>query len=142
MRSAMSTSSTQLFKVCDNLIGRKRSSLLPSTYLLHDLPNVFNDYFLQKVQSVRADLNQQSLSLTSCRLTDQQVDSNFHSFYPINEADLKAKILKLKPTFCSLHPLPASLRLECNDNLLPTLTNIINFSSSSGWFTGLKAPTN
>ena len=70
--SAMSTSSRQLFNVCDKLIGRRRSSPLPSTHPLHDLPNVFNDYFLQKVQSIRADLDQQSLSLTSCRLTDQQ----------------------------------------------------------------------
>ena len=72
---AMSKSSRQLFNVCYKLIGRKRSSPLSPTYPLHDLPNVFNDYFLQKVQSIRADLDQQSLSLTSCRLTDQQADS-------------------------------------------------------------------
>ena len=139
---AMSASSWQLFNVCDKLIGRRRSSPLPSTYPLHDLPNVFNDYFLQKVhdyflqkvQSIRADLDQQSLSLTSCRLTDQQAASNFHSFHPITEADLKATILKSKPTSCSLDPLPTSLLLEFIDDLLPTLTNIINFSLSSGTF--------
>ena len=62
---AMSTSSRQLFNVYDKLIGRRRSSPLPSTHPLHDLPNVFNDCFLQKVQSTRADLDQQSLSLSS-----------------------------------------------------------------------------
>ena len=46
---AMSTFSRQLFNVCDKLIGRRRSSPLPSTYPLYDLPNVFNDHFLQKV---------------------------------------------------------------------------------------------
>ena len=91
---AMSNSSRQLFNVCDKLIGQRKSSPLPSEYPLHDLPNVFNDYFLQKVQSIRADLDQQSLSLTSCRLTDQQAASNFHSFHPITEAELKATIVK------------------------------------------------
>ena len=106
---------------------------MPSTYPLHDLPIVFNDYFLQKVQSIHADLDQQSLSLTSCRLTDQQAASNFNSFHPITEAELKATISKSKPTSCSLDPLPTSL-LEFIDDLLPTLTNIINFSLSSGTF--------
>ena len=77
---AIDTSSRQLFNVCDRQIGRKRSSRLPSTCLLHDLPNVFNNYFLQRVQSIRAVLDQQLLSLTSCRLTDQQVDLVFSHF--------------------------------------------------------------
>ncbi|WP_419649386.1 reverse transcriptase domain-containing protein, partial [Thiolapillus sp.] len=50
------------------------------------------------------------------------------------EAKLKATILKSKPTSCSLDPLPTSLLLEFIDDLLPTLTNIINFSLSSGTF--------
>ena len=56
----MSTSSRQLFNICDKLIGLKRGSPLPSTYPLHDLTNVFNDYFLQKVHSICAELDQQS----------------------------------------------------------------------------------
>ena len=67
----MATSSRQLFNVCNRLIVQTRSSSFLSTYPIHDLPNVFNDYFLN-VQSIRAHLDQQSLSLTSCRLTDQQ----------------------------------------------------------------------
>ena len=45
---AMSTSSKQLFNICDKLIGRRRSSPLPSAYPLHDLPNVFNDIFSRR----------------------------------------------------------------------------------------------
>ena len=65
------TSSRQLFNVCNRLIVQTRSSSFLSTYPIHDLPNVFNDYFLN-VLSIRAHLDQQSLSPTSCRLTDQQ----------------------------------------------------------------------
>ena len=62
---ANATSSKQLFNVCGRLIGRERSSL-PSLHPIHDLPDVFNHYFVQKVKSIgRADLDQQSMLLMS-----------------------------------------------------------------------------
>ena len=99
---ANATSSKQLFNVCGRLIGRKRSSPLPSLYPIHDLPDVFNNYFVQKVQSIRVDLDQQSMSPMSCRLTDQKVVSRLSSLYPITEVELKATIVISKPTSCSL----------------------------------------
>ena len=47
-KAKSSFSVRQLFHVCDRLIGRKRSSPLPSAYPLHNLPNVFNTIFLRK----------------------------------------------------------------------------------------------
>ena len=126
-------SSKQLFDVCGTLIGRKRSSPLKCLYPIHDLPAVFNNYFVQKVQSIRTDLDQQSMSLMSCRLTDQNVVSSLSSLHPITEVELKAKIVKSKPTSCSLDHLPTSL-LKFLDDLLLTLTNIINSSLLSGTF--------
>ena len=58
----------------------------------------------------------------------------FYSFHSVTEAKLKATILKSKPTSCSLDPVLTSLLLEFIDDLLPTLTYIINFSLSSGTF--------
>ena len=131
---ANATSSKQLFNVCGRLIGRKRSSPLPSLYPIHDLPDVFKNYFVQKVQSIRADLDQQSMSPMSCRLTDQTVVSMLSSLHPITEAELRATILKSKPTSCSLDHLPISLLLKFLDDLLPTLMDIINSSLLSGTF--------
>ena len=80
---ANATSCQQLFSVCGRLIDRpNRSSPLPSVY---PIPHVFNIYFVQKVQSIRADLDQQSMSLMSCRLTDQKVVSTLSSLHPITE---------------------------------------------------------
>ena len=122
-----------MFNVCDGLIGLKRSPPLPSTYPQHDQPDVFNNFLQKIIQSLRDDLDQQSLSPTSCRLSVQQIDSSFHSFHPIIEAELKATILKSKPTSCSLDPLPTSL-LESHGDLLRTLTNTIDFPLLSGTF--------
>ena len=48
--------------------------------------------------------------------------------------DKTEALLKSKPTSCLLDAIPTSLLLKCIDDLLPTLTNIISFSSSSGTF--------
>ena len=116
-------------------LAGEEALLCPLTYPLHDLPNVFNDYFLQKVQSIRADLDQQSVSLTSCRPTDQQAASNFHSFQPLTEAELKATILKSKPTSCSLDLLPTSLLLEFDDLLHRNNINLVANKQGCVWLT-------
>ena len=77
------------------------------------------------ISVVSKDLMKRGCSVSTIRMNN--------SFHPITEAELKATISKSKPTSCSLDPLPASL-LEFIDDLLPTLTNIINFSLSSGTF--------
>ena len=55
-------------------------------------------------------------------------------FSPVTESELKTIILKSKPTSCSLDPIPTPLFLQFLDDLLPTLTVIINSSLSSGIF--------
>ena len=51
----------------------------------------------------------------------------------MTEAWPKAKVLKSKPTSCPLDPQPTSL-LEFLEDLLPTLTDVINFPLSCGTF--------
>jgi hypothetical protein len=60
------------------------------------------------------------------------IDSKLSCFRPISEDDLKTIILKSKPTSCPLDPIPTPLLIECLDDLLPSLTGIINESLQSG----------
>ena len=52
----------------------------------------------------------------------------------MSEQELRNVILKSKPTTCSVDPIPTSLFLDCFDDLLPTLTQIVNDSLLSGSF--------
>ena len=52
----------------------------------------------------------------------------------MSEQELKSVILKSKPTTCLVDPIPTSLFLDCLDDLLPTLTQIVNDSLLSGSF--------
>ena len=51
----------------------------------------------------------------------------------MSEQELRNVILKSKPTTCSVDP-TTSLFLDCIDDLLPTLTQIVNDSLLSGSF--------
>ena len=61
----------------------------------------------------------------------------FDSFHPVIITQLHTIIKSSKPTSCAVDPIPTSLLLECLDDILPTLTLIINTSILSGQF-----PTN
>ena len=81
------------FNFCRRLtgrIGRRARLSLP----LHDLRDVINDCFVQKAQSFRADLVQQSLPPLTCTMTDHLTGPSFHSYHPVTEAEVKATFLK------------------------------------------------
>ena len=48
-----STTCKQLFQNFNTILGKSRSSPLPSTFDFDDLPNVFSDYFTEKIRSIR-----------------------------------------------------------------------------------------
>ena len=48
-----STTCTQLFQNFNITLGKSRSSPLPSTFDSDDLPNVFSDYFTEKIHTIR-----------------------------------------------------------------------------------------
>ena len=48
-----STTCKQLFQNFNTILGKSRSSPLPSTFDSDDLPNVFSDYFTEKIRTIR-----------------------------------------------------------------------------------------
>ena len=128
-----SETSKQLFDVCNQLRGKTNANSLPSTHPPYQLPDVFCNYFTQKVADIRATFDSHETppndppppSLTTAK---------FKVFQPVSEQEVKKVILSSKPTSCSLDPIPTPLLIENLDPLLPTITHIINESLSSGVF--------
>ena len=48
-----STTCKKLFQNFNTILGRNTSSPLPSTFHSDDLPNVFSDYFTEKIRTIR-----------------------------------------------------------------------------------------
>ena len=126
-------SSSKLFTICSKLLGRVKSSPLPTTHPVSELPDIFNKYFLQKINLIRHEIDQISL-IPSIHFDQVETTSTFSYFHPVTDSELKKTILKSKPTSCPLDPIPTPLLIEVLDELLPTLTHIVNSSLSSGTF--------
>ena len=62
-------------------------------------------------------------------------------FCSVSEQELKSVILKFKPTACSDGPIPASLLLDCLEDLLPTLSQIINNCLHAVWLLPVSIQT-
>ena len=124
-----STTCKQLFQNFNTILGKSRSSPLPSTFDSDDLPNVFSDYFTEKIRTIRNNFpppNPTACPDTSFAgnplLTFESVTDEF-VLKIINSASAKS---------CELDPIPTTLLYENLDILLPTITNIINTSLTTG----------
>ena len=122
-------SSKQLFNVSDSLLGRNRSTCLPTDTAKSDLPQRFCDYFSDKIRTLRSDLDQRS----PVTPTFQEYDGPlFAAFEPVSEKEIYDLILSMPTKSCALDPLPTQLAKTCLQDLLPLITNIINSSLCTG----------
>ena len=124
-----STTCKQLPQNFNTILGKSRSSPLPSTFNSDALPNVFSDYFTEKFRTIRNYFplpNPTACPDTSFAgnplLTFESVTDEF-VLKIVNNASAKS---------CELDPIPITLLYENLDILLPTIMNIINTSLTTG----------
>ena len=113
-----------------------QKAIPPSHDCAQSLANTFVNYFNEKIELIRNNLE---TSLNSS--TDQVPDSvsifcgvSFEQFNVVSEADIR-KIICSSPTkSCALDPIPTWLLKQCQDQLAPVLTIIVNASLSCAEF--------
>ena len=132
---ADSNSSKQLFRVYKHLSGCEKSNPLPTNCPEQELPDTFINFFTTKISNIRAELDKQGTPTPATPgIEHVNVSHSFASFEPVTEDVVRTIIMKSKPTTCSLDPIPTSLLMECIDQLLPTITHIVNESLVKGIF--------
>ena len=84
-------SSKDLYKICDKLLSREQKAILPSHDCAQSLDNTFINYFNEKIELIRNNLE---TSMNSS--TDQVPDSvsifcgvSFEQFNVVSEADIR-----------------------------------------------------
>ena len=125
--------SKELYKITNNILARTKQVHLPTTYPLSSLPELFSNYFSDKIMKIRNELDSQAVSALPAQ-ADSFSGITLSTFEPVTEAMVKLVITKSAPKTCSLDPIPTPLLLEILDCLLPSLTALINLSLSSGLF--------
>ena len=119
----------QLFQNFNTILGKNSSSPLPSTFESPDLPNVFSDYFTEKICTLRNNFPPPNPS--ACPNT-AFAGNPLLTFEPIID-EFVLKIINGAPAkTCELDPIPTTLLYENLHILLPTITNIINTSLTNG----------
>ena len=127
-----SHSQATLFKCVDELLGKKKTSALPS----HDSPRELCDrmakFFHDKIQDIHeglATLQDHTLNLEP---DPAYLGENpFTDFSLVSQDEVEKIIKKCAPKSCCLDPVPTKLVKECLDTLLPIITRIINQSLAS-----------
>ena len=106
-----SKSSKQLYRVSNKFLGRAEAPPLLTVHPSDQLPDVFSEYFLNKMKQIRNDLDLQT-SLSPIH-GDPYTAAVFDAFQPVSEEHVRNVMLKSAPKTCSLDPMPTSLFVEC-----------------------------
>ena len=94
---ATCSSSRKLFDICNRLTGRTKVSPLPTVFPASELPDVFSDFFIQKVADIRQELDTLATHSPSPSHTDVSPACTLSAFQEVSEKDLRDIILKCKP---------------------------------------------
>ena len=128
--------SKDLFKGADKILGRTTPAKLPTCESDAILAGKFNNFFMQKIKSIRDGLQAGNVVDLPAHLSTVpqffgRPLSNLGSF----TQDQVKSLLKNSPTkSCPLDPIPTWLLKICMDQLLAVVTEVINCSLACGTF--------
>jgi hypothetical protein len=122
----------ELYNTMFALLGKKRDCSLPHGDDPTMIARSFSDFFHDKIEDIRTQLQQSNDSAAFLSNQTMFTHKTFDNFTSFSESDIMALLKELKPTFCTLDPIPTKIVLENIDILLPTITMLVNSSLESG----------
>ena len=130
-QSSISTAETlkERSKICNKLLNREKKVVLPIHDTAKELADRFVNFFNDKIQKIRDDLQ----SLPPSHPLTQSDPKSFTGiplteFKPVSVDFIKDIIRKSPNKSCVLDPIPTSVLKQCIDKLAPVLTKITNLS--------------
>ena len=131
-------SQKELFKICSTLLDTSKTSVLPYSENDNILADKFNNYFVEKIEKIRANLDTPVVSLHTPVNNNISTLSSFNLV--ISETILKQiKSSKIKTS--QNDPIPAFLLRSSVELLVPSLLHLVNTSLQTGSTEGLKEST-
>ena len=121
-----------LFHTMSTLLGKSKQMSFPTVSDSKTLPDNFAEYFKNKIVAIRQGFGSSPILHTFQETAFS--GTPFSAFSPVTKETVKKLILSAAPKFCELDPIPTKLLLLHLDLLLPTITNIMNKSMTSGIF--------
>ena len=119
------------FKLFDKLLGKNKEMLLPAHDDEAELCNEFEQYFYDKVYTIRNDISKSHFvtePFTPKRIAVQK----FNNFSPLTSNEVTDTVNSLHDKYCKLDPISAKLFKQCLPYLLPYINYIMNSSLMTG----------
>ena len=124
-----------LFKITKNLMGKSAEPVLPSSSP-EELAQNFSNFFIEKIDGIRNNVSSERESQTDAVTADEITLTKLNKlleFTPVSQDEVKKIISKSPSKSCELDPLPTWLFKECIEELLPSLTQILNNSLKNAY---------
>ena len=123
------TSPKEFFHLCNELLGKENSSHLPTCVNNSELPSLFGQYFVSKIEKIRKDLENHPI--------DDNVGEEFcghrlFQFDEVTEIEVSECIISAASKSCELDPITTPVLKSCLDVLVTPITSIINTSLRLG----------
>ena len=129
-------SQKELYNICNTLLDKTKSSVLPKSDDATSLASRFNTFFCDKITNIRNCFPPFGYNDTSTIAINPI--STLSEFKPLGNDELlkiiKAATIKTSPD----DPIPAALLKSCLESMLPALVHLVNASLLSGEMNGLK----
>ena len=97
--------------------------------MMRNFANVFADYFINKIQSIR-----DSLDTHSKYSAPPGNAPNFSAFEPLSTSDVTKIIFGMKTKSCEIDPIPMKLLKQILLSVIEPITKIVNTSLQQGIF--------
>ena len=121
----------QLYNVVNALLIKPEPGLSDSGSM-DQLASKFSAFFQDKIRMIQENLTLKADPNYVPEDNPDAVDNKLSVFVPVTEDEVRGLINKSPSTSCSLDPVPTWLLKEYLTCLLPTITNIVNLSMSTG----------
>ena len=126
--------SKDMFKIVNELLNKNNRSL-PDCDSSKDLANQFCNFFTNKIEKIRGEVDNVVLSESvSHNVTNNHVSCSMLSFENVSPEDLTTVIMKCPTKSCDLDPLPTWLIKEHLPTIIPIMCRIVNESLANGRF--------
>ena len=122
----------ELFNIVDSISGSKKSltKILPNDIETDNLPDVFANFFTDKIIKIRNSLQNVSSYVESSASPQCTLDT----FEIFSLSEIHKIVSQMPSKSCELDPMPTQLVKENIDVLAPLLQRIVNSSFQSGVF--------
>ena len=102
---------------------------MPPTESPSDVPNIFANFFLNKIQKIREQFHGQSTKKSHHRKC-----SKFTGFLPLEKEEILNIIKNMNPTTCIIDPCNTRFLLKFKETILDAITTIVNQSLTTEEF--------